>query len=311
MSGLHRALVAVLDSPAYRRLARSGPGRRVLRSSPYRAVLRARRAGLVALSRLRHPDLFDGVETCVVFVGHTKSGGTLLGSLLDAHPDVVCSDEVGLAMMLAGGTDRDTAFRLVARNAEREAMKGRVTARRLEPYSFAVPGGRQGVAPSPRVVGDTRAGPTTRALADDAGAVARLEAALDGIVVRYVHVVRNPFDPIAAMVVRGGRTVEEATADYERQSERLDALAAVIDGDRLSRVRYEAFVDDPVAGLSALCAFVGVTPTSAYLEACAGIVEPAPRRDRDRIEWSPDQIAAVDRVAERHPFLAGYRYEVA
>ena len=72
----------------------AGPGSRVLASRPYRALDTARRYATTSLQDLRDPGRFRTVETLCLFVGHVKSGGTLLGALLDAHPNAVVADEI-------------------------------------------------------------------------------------------------------------------------------------------------------------------------------------------------------------------------
>ena len=37
--------------------------------------------------------LFDDVNTYVIFIGHARSGHSIVGSLLDAHPEVIVSHE--------------------------------------------------------------------------------------------------------------------------------------------------------------------------------------------------------------------------
>ena len=117
------------------------------------------RAGL---STLRHPDLFSGVETFCAFIGHVKSGGTLLGALLDAHPRALVADEADAFRYFAAGFGRRPTLPPAPKGSRREALKGRVTARRLGAYDFAVPGQWQGRATRAQVIGDSRASPTTR-----------------------------------------------------------------------------------------------------------------------------------------------------
>jgi len=302
---------ATIESGVFRRATRTRTGRRLLRSSPWARLRQFSRGRAIATSRRRLPHLFVDTRTCFLFVGHTKSGGTLLGSLLDAHSRVMCADELGLAAALVDIGDADVAFRLVARNAEREAQKGRVTARRLEPYTFAVPGQSQGLVAPPLAVGDSRAGPTTRFLASQPDAVPRIRRVLGPVSLRLVHVVRNPFDPIAVMVVRGGRDVGDAIADYRAQCERLVSLAMQMSSDELTIIRYEDVVDDVSQTLAHLCRFIGVEPDETYLAACREVIDSKPRRDRDRIMWDRSSIAAVESVIDAYPFLGGYRFEAA
>ena len=111
-----------------------------------------------------------------------KSGTSLLGAMLDAHPDMIVADEVDALRHAEQGYTREGLFQLLERGARGEAEKGRVTARRLDGgYALAVPGGSQGRSARPLVVGDGRAGPTTQALADDPGRLGRFRQLLDDV----------------------------------------------------------------------------------------------------------------------------------
>lgn len=301
---------AIAESAGFRRWARSPAGRLVLGSSLVAGVKEAVRRRAIAAARRQFPDQFADLRTCFLFVGHTKSGGTLLGSLLDAHPLVMCSDELGLARILIARRDADAAFRLVARNSAREARRGRVTSRRLDPYAFQVPGQSQGAADSPVAVGDSRAGPTTRLLAARPGSLDELRAVLETVSLRLIQVVRNPFDPIAVMVVRGGRDIHDAIADYRGQCDRVSDLMAHMPEGSAITVRYEDLVEDLPSVLAGVCQFLGVEADASYVAACRTVVETVPRRDRDRIAWDPSSVAAVESVIECYDFLRGYRFEV-
>ena len=243
--GLEARWVQLLDSGRWRRLLSSTTGSRVQSSQAFRSVDLARRSAVTRYEAWRDRDRFSEVETLVVFIGHVKSGGSLIGAMVDAHPDALVSDEVDLLRYLQAGFRREQLFQLVARGSRREAMKGRVTARRLDPYSLAVAGAFQGVSTRPRVLGDVRSGPTTRRLGERLELLTQLDDAMAPTEPRYVHVVRNPFDPISAMVRRGQRTFENAIQDYTDQCERLLRIREVLPRERLLTVRYEAFTRRP------------------------------------------------------------------
>ena len=38
-------------------------------------------------------ELYDGVQTFVLFIGHARSGHSLIGAILDAHPEIIISHE--------------------------------------------------------------------------------------------------------------------------------------------------------------------------------------------------------------------------
>jgi hypothetical protein len=207
---------------------------------------------------------------------------------------------------LAAGFRRDQIFHLLLKGSRREVRKGRVTARRLDPYSFAVPSQWQGRHRELRVIGESRAGPTTRRLGREPDLLPRLSERMDGVRPRFIHVVRHPMDPIAAMVRRGRRTFEDAISDYGLQCRTLLELRRRIDpGDRLT-IRYERLVREPVESLRASCMFLGLEPEERYVNACAAIVDPSFRPERDTVEWQEKHLDGVRELISRTSFLDGY-----
>ena len=300
---------AVTDSDAFRSFAKRGPGRRIFRSSAYRRFNVVRNDVLSRNAVRRDPDLFREVRTFCFFVGHNKSGTSLLGGLLDAHPNVIVSDEVDALQYVESGFARDQIFHLLLKGSRSEARKGRVTARRLQPYSFLVPGQWQGRSTTPLVLGDGRSGTSTRRLGTNRALLDRLPQVMSGVDVKLFQVIRNPFDPISVMMVRGRRTFRNAIEHYFTACDTLVEIRRRVDPASLLPVQYESFVADPRTGLAEACRFLGVEPEEAYLDACAGIVRPTPDRSRHMVEWTEPWIDEVERRLADFDFLEGYAYE--
>ena len=297
----------VSDSEAFRWFAKRGPGRVVLRSRAFGRIDTRRRHALASSAVRRDPDRFAHVRTFCVFVGHNKSGTSLLGGLLDAHHAIVLADELDVLRYVEAGFAREHIFHLVARGSRSEARKGRVTARRLQPYSYRVPGQWQGDARVPIVVGDSTSGASTRRLGARPELTTRIRALMPGVDLRLIQVIRNPFDPISLMMVRGGRSFANAIDHYFAACEALARIRRA-EGAALLPIRYEAFVGDPVAGLSAACAFLGVDADDDYVDACASIIRTQPDRGRELVPWTRSWIDDVERRLARFDFLEGYAY---
>jgi hypothetical protein len=291
------------------RVPRVGFGRRLRRHPLTGWAITQRRAWTTRRAVRREPHRFDAVETCCLFVGHVKCGGSLLGAMLDAHPDAVVADEVDIVAQVTAGLDHHQIFTLLERGAAREAAKGRVTARRLTPYSLAVPGQWQGRSARPRVMGDSRAGPTTRTLAGDPRRLDRLYDVLGGTRTAFVHVVRNPFESIGAMVRRSGRPVPAAIEDHRQQCRRLMDLRVRIGAEDLITVRYEDLVAAPRHHLGRTLDFLGLEVADAHLAACAALVGPGPVRERELISWSDRDLDEVRRTIDTFTFLDGYGFD--
>jgi hypothetical protein len=242
---------------------------------------------------------FAGVERYAMFVGYPRSGHSLIGSLLTAHPDVVVAHEADALRYVRARFPRDQLFALLL---ERDRAFGAAFDRAPGRYDYRVPGQWQGRVRRLRVIGDKKGGAST----------GRLRATVR-VPLRLVHVTRNPFDNIAAIhKLEGGRRgftlarsvdfyfeLAEANAELERRARPGEWL----------ELAHEDFVSEPAASLARLCDFVEVEPEPAYLEACARIVYPSTHETRGEAPWTPELIAAVRRRARTLPFLARYAEE--
>ena len=297
------------DSDAFRWFAKRGPGRPFFRSRAFRKANVARNYIRTYYSCRGNPELFRDVRTFCFFVGHNKSGTSLVGGLLDAHPKVILSDEVDALQYVEAGFSRDQIFHLLRKGANAEARKGRVTARRLQPYSYWVQGGWQGrIADTPLAVGDSTSGSTTRRLGTTPDLLDRLPRLMAGVDVRIIQVIRNPFDPISVSIVRGRRTFQDAVDRYFGACETLVDIRRRVGPSSLMEVRYETFVADPERGLETVCRFVGVDAEPDYLSACAHIIRRRPDRSREMVKWTQPWIERVEQQIAHFDFLDGYSY---
>jgi hypothetical protein len=284
-----------------------GRAKRRLRESP--AGL-AWRFAVSLVDALRWRSALRGVRTYCLFLGHGRSGHSVVGSLIDAHPEAIVSDELDALRYVAAGFRRD---QVLALSLERSARQARGMRRKLgrggRTTSYFVPGWTNGRFERLRVVGDTRAGGSVHRLAADASLLDRIDRRMHGLAVRYLHVIRNPYDNISTMTVRRGRTLDDAIAAYFADCATLLQLRERIGRGRLHDLRHEDLIADPRGSLRDVCRFLGLDAPDDYLDACAGILFTSPSRSRSTIEWSPDRVARVAREMERYDFLAGYSFD--
>lgn len=252
---------------------------------------------------------FQDVRAYCMFIGHMKSGGSMIGSLLDAHPNAILADEVDALHYVQAGFSREQIFHVLLRASRKELAKGRVTARRLGAYSWLVPGQWQGRYSTLQVIGESATGISTLRLGQTPGLLSKLQARLGGVNVKFIHVIRNPYDPISLMMVRGKRTFEAAFEHYFRSCEMLVDLRSRLDVSSLLAVRYEDFVCQPEEGLLSICRFLGLQAGADYLSACSGILRQTPDRSRSLVQWEPRWIEQVQERMSTFGFLAGYSFE--
>jgi hypothetical protein len=259
-----------------------------------------------ATSGRRLRDHAAGLAGVVVFVGHPRSGHSLVGALLDAHPDMVVAHEADLLKYVAAGFRRDQLIALLVRRERARVAAGHISG---SGYSYAVPGQWQGRYRRLTVIGDKKGGRTTVRLAEDPGLLDRLGDAVR-VPVRLVQVIRNPWDNIATMARRAPRrSLADHVDTYFSLAATVDDVRAGVPADRFHAVRHEDVVADPRAMLAGLCRYLGVPVEPDHLDACAAVVFPQARRTRGDVDWTDALLARVDAGAARHGWLAGYRRE--
>ncbi len=249
--------------------------------------------------------VFADLRLFCLFVGYPRSGHSLVGALLDAHPDIAIAHELHVLRYARYGFGRDQLLALVLENSERAASSGR----EQTGYSYAVPGQWQGRIRRFLVAGDKRGGTTIRKLVRQPERLGQLERRL-ALPLRFVHVVRNPFDSIARMALASPhRSVEELTEHYFGMAAGVARLWQRTPPHERVDVRHEDLITHPQGELKRLCEFLGVVPEADYLEACAGVVWRTAQRTRDQLIWPPALRDSILRRVRRYPFFVGYDFE--
>lgn len=246
----------------------------------------------------------DDVERFCLFIGHARSGHSLIGSLLNAHPEMVISHELDAVGYLSHGFGRRQLYWLIL---QRDAVFGEMD-RTWTGYDYSVPGQHQGEFDRLRVIGDKRGRTTALELGAKPALLDRLRRTV-GVPIRVVHVTRNPYDNIATEAVRRRLTLADATRWYERSCSAVDRVRPLLAPDELVDLGYESFTERPREGLAALCRFVGVEATDSYLDSCSGVVWPATKRRRDALDWTAEDRRRVEALIAGHPVLGTYTFD--
>jgi hypothetical protein len=257
--------------------------------------------------------MYERLSFFCTFIGCTRSGHSLVGALLDAHPDAVVAHEVDVFQ-----TPRDPSAKVELRYPNRVVLFDQIVARATEQAdrgrvgyrmradgteyqtSYAVPGQYQGRFVDLRVVGNKRGQEVCRAIIRDRRSLGRLQDQVE-VPLKLIHVVRNPFDNIATMTpIHGERTIVRY----------FDRAAAVViaknDGWDVLDIHLEDLIATPHSELTRLCDFLELTAPSDYLDASASIVSDQVSETRSRRVWSHADVVAVQQRIAKYPWLARY-----
>jgi Sulfotransferase family len=264
----------------------------------------ARDVGWAAVHAVRDRRNFRDVERFLFFVGFPHSGSSLVGSLLNSHPEIVVSHEADVLRYVKPGIPRAMLLEFALEGDRRFARIGR----RWMDIDYGFPGTCQGAFVRLRVVGDKKAQRSVRRVQEDPAILDRLRRTV-GVPIRVLHIVRNPYDNITSMARRPEEPLSEVIDHYRGVADAVDFARSRLDSSEFLAVRYEAIASDPAGRMSEICRFIGVDAPEAYLAICQCFIHPSRGRSRDRIEWPPEARREVEDIIKDHALLAGYSFE--
>lgn len=271
---------------------------------PTTRVQMAKFLGRAAVEGFRKRRTFDEVERVFFLIGYTRSGSTLVGTMLNSHPDMVIAHEANVFRYVRPGITRNQLFAILLIRDRQFSEVGR----EWHGFDYRIDTGSQGHYRRLRVIGDKHAGRTARKLHRYPDLLDRLRH-LVRVPIRALHVTRNPYDNIASIARNVDSPLPDAIAVYRQVGMYVDEVAARLGQDELLDIRYEDCIADPETALRRVCDFIGVEATADYLASCAALADPTKRPARAHFDWTAAQRREVDAIIESRPVLHGYSFE--
>lgn len=259
----------------------------------------------------RQPATFQNVRSYCLFVGHARSGGSLIGGLLDAHPNIILADEVDIFPYVAARFSREQIFHLLLARSRIQARKGRTKdGRDAKTYSYGVPGQWQGRYENLQVIGSRKAGITTQQLQIDPSLLPRLRGLLgEDIAIKTILTIRNPFDTISTMHIRSGRPLMQGLEQYFLNCRTIESLKKGFSASSFLMLRHEDLLARPEEHIREACRFLDIPAPDEYIQACTAILYEAPAKSRHKVAWTPEIIATVNQRIGQYDFLKGYSFK--
>ncbi|NHB67683.1 sulfotransferase domain-containing protein [Perlabentimonas gracilis] len=255
---------------------------------------------------------FRDIRCFILFVGYPRSGHSLIGSLLDAHPNVIIAQELNALQYFTKGFSKEQVFSLLIKNSKEVANKGRQSTG----YSYVVQEQHQGKFNKLSVIGDKKGWASSLLLQANSDLRFLLNTKIK-IKIKYIHIYRNPFDNITTWA-RGGNRKKNVVDErnllrvVDQYFESADMVSILRDDPNVDLIdlKHEDFIKNPRLHLAQLCSFIGVEASSKYLNSCSRIVFTEPKITRYSIFWPQKIVEDVYERMSKHPLLRDYRYEI-
>ena len=290
------------------------------------------------------PSEIDGVEKFVLFIGNGRSGTSIFGSMMDAHPNVIISNEFLLFRKWfknpsmskiqlfndvyassRGPRNKKECRSSTLRLRTRESKKG---------YSLGVPSQWKGCFTELKIIGDKCAADVADLFNYDTARAKKALLELQSMInipIVFIQVVRNPFDSIATMSLHGNYTYikmhrwdesisnqvlhKKSPQNLSKQVQKFFRRSSITWRLRqewnltLLEIHYPDFIKDPVAVLKRMCKFLEVDCPADYLESCREKTFQSISKTRHLIEWPPDLMLKVKEKMRTYPFYQRYSFE--
>jgi len=237
-------------------------------------------------------------KTLLFFVGYSRSGHSLVASLLDAHPNMLVAHELHALKHLARGH----GFAEIVRAIQYNSLFFKHFGRSYFGYDYEIAGQYQGTHTELLIIGDKKANGTGRILRRNPAIVEHLERTLP-VPFIFLHVVRDPLDNIASRARRTGTSLEWAARGYFANAEAIEDLKRR-HPDKVVELYLDDLIADPHATLTGLLRRLRITDIpQSYLRACAERVHREPSRTRDQVTWAAELRRSIQHRATAYGFL--------
>jgi hypothetical protein len=247
---------------------------------------------------LLHGSIEELRPNCLaLIVGNGRSGTTIVGSILDAHPRMICANETDASRKSWQNCSRTEILQEIIENSTSNYETGRSS----EGYEYRIGTQPKDLA-AIEIIADKIWNPTIMMLHGAPGLLHELAAQVE-CPIRLIHCVRHPLDVIATMHQRSGATLLDRARWYFMKCE---AAQALLERELMLTVFHEKLLREPVQQVHRIYHYLGQDTPPETINSIARTLYPEPRVTRNTVSWSADVLAYIKRQKAEFAFLDGY-----
>lgn len=254
---------------------------------------------------------FKKVRSYCMFIGYPRSGHSIIGALIDAHPNAIIGMQTDvLKLVEAGFSKRQIYYLAYVKSKQFTKIHDNI----WSGYSYKVPDSFQGKFTDLLVIGDKQGAKSSIRLGNNPSLIQTLQSKT-GCPVKMLHVVRNPFDVISTMYLRN----VSREINFDRQLlehkirlflKKADINQRLIGQSELSIITifHETFIENPRNELLRILRFLGLEVNKRYLDHCASIIYKEPHFSRSGFAWPEDLKRLLQDKLKDYSFLTHYEF---
>ncbi len=247
---------------------------------------------------------FPSMKKFVLAVGNSRSGTSLVGAIIDAHPNMVCAHESRASQVHWAKYGRQKLLDEIFQMAASQRSMNRPSAG----YEYGID--HEPKRPETiRTVGDKVHNPALLRLHGDPKLLPTMRDMV-GVPLRLVHVIRNPLDVVTTMHLRSGAPIIDRMRWYFMHLDAGLSVRAAVGEDDWLDVHLERLISDSVEQISRLTGHLGEPVHEEYLARCRKRIFNAPKFTRDLSIWPSEAKQELRFRAKLYGWLAPYMDEI-
>lgn len=252
-------------------------------------------------------ELISHLRHFCLFIGYPYSGHSLVGSIIDAHPNAAISHELHVGKLIKKGYEKERIFSMILLNSIKFAREGRI----WNNYPYLIPGEWNGRYTTLRVIGDKK-GAGSSEFFSKKPEIFNTVGLIFGLSIKYIHVIRNPYDMISTLF----RKIQNPKTDnirividkFIKRIERTADLKKMIPPEDWHDVYHEQLLSLPDENIISLFRFLDLEAPDGFIENCKKVIYPTPHKSRFDVSWSEADIEYVAQSLMRFDHFSKYSF---
>lgn len=239
-------------------------------------------------------------DNFILFVGYPRSGHTIVANILNSHPNILISDEVGI-MKFSKLTKEKIRNSIIKKSNEVDikytSVYGNVnyTEDNIEKNKITI-------------FGDKHANKNTMFINSKFDKIYKLN---DIFNLNLIHVIRNPYDMITTNFIRRGRKWDN---NIYKIINHFNTLFKTVENIKEKYDMFDIYLEDlikyPYNNITELFHYVGIQRLdNEFLSYVSSKLLDNANKSRILYDWQDDQKQLVQNMISKYKFLKGYKWE--
>jgi hypothetical protein len=255
--------------------------------------------------------LNDTLKYFCLFIGYPRSGHSIIGSIIDAHPNACISHEYDVVKNYKLFKNNNILFNKLVELSSEQAKTGRQS----YGYSYVFEDLSQGKSDKLMIIGDKKGSGTTNQIMNNKLILDELEQFVQ-LPLKIIHITRNPFDIITTKASYKNLQKTEITKEGINQS--IEAILQeaktnqeIIDSNKydIITLKHEDLIANTAQFIYNLFDFLELDINDEFIKNIASKLLTKNNKSRILYDWNQSEKEIVNEQIISLPIFKSYNFD--